>query len=211
MYLFSRSARLGPGNPAEQGAWVLSMTEKVNQIVELDVTVWARVFSPGLGTFTWTTTVEDLSALETADAKLVADAGYLDLVEQGAKFDSGAAIDDSLLQVIHADADAADRQLQYATVVDAIIAPGNTASAVQLGVEIAQAVKKATGSPTSFALASTGPYGGVAWFTVFDSLDQMQKAEQDLAADAEFGALVDKAGSAYLPGQANQMVYRRLA
>src|ERR1700704_1866895 len=98
MYLFSRSSRLAPGNQQAAMAWAVKVTEKVNQIGELDVSLWTRVFSPGLGTLVWTTTADDLSALEATDDKLMADSGFQMLLDEGAKFSSGDAIDDSLIQ-----------------------------------------------------------------------------------------------------------------
>jgi hypothetical protein len=72
MYLFTRSARLGPGNLQDQLAWSFNITEKVNQISELDVGLWTTVFSPGLGTLVWTANCDDLAILEAPDDKLMA-------------------------------------------------------------------------------------------------------------------------------------------
>ncbi|HEY2814422.1 MAG TPA: hypothetical protein VGJ03_13230 [Acidimicrobiales bacterium] len=211
MYLFSREARLGPGNPVEQGAWAVSVTEKVNQISEVEVQLWTRVLSPGLGTFAWTASVEELSELEASDAKLLADSTYVDLVAQGAKYESGQGINDSLLQMVYPDPDAANGQPQYVSVVDAVIAPGNTSKAVDAAIEVAQAAKRVSGRPTSFAVGASGPYGGVAWITVYDSIEQLQKAGEDIAADASFGAQVDKLGPLFLPEGTTQLFYRRIA
>jgi hypothetical protein len=211
MYLFTRSARLGPGSPVEQGAWALGVTEKVNQISELEVSLWATVFSPGLGTLVWTAVVEELSQLEASEAKLLADPSYLSLVEDGAKYSSGQAIDDGLLNLVYPDPDAATIQPQYASVVAGVIAPGHTARAIEFGVEIAQAAKKATGCPTSFGAVVTGPYGGVEWLVMYESVEQMQKAGEALNADASFGELVDKeAATLYLPGVTTQTAFRRI-
>src|SRR4051794_4266605 len=73
MYLFSRTARLVPGSQVASIAWALNVTEKVNQIAEIDVSLWTRVFSPGVGMISWTALVDDLSLLEATDAKLMAD------------------------------------------------------------------------------------------------------------------------------------------
>jgi hypothetical protein len=210
MYLFTRSARLGPGNPVEQAAWAVRMTEKVNEISEVEVALWSRVFSPGLGTMAWTASVEELATLEAVETKLLADSSYLDLVEQGAKYNSGQATDDSLLQLVHADPDAGNGQPQYASVVDAVMTPGSTVKGIEAGVEIAQAAKKITGRPTSFALASTGAYGGVAWISLYDSIEQLQKAEQDISANAGFATQVDKLGPLFQPSTTTQSMYRRL-
>jgi hypothetical protein len=211
MYLFTRQARLGPGNPVEQMAWAISVTEKVNQISELEVSLWSRVFSPGLGTLSWTTVTEDLAPLEATDAKLAADAGYLSLLEQGQKYDSGQAVDDALISLVHADVDAANTQPQYASVVDSVIAPGHFAEALGAGVEIAQSVKKITGRPTSFGVASTGPYGGVAWISLYDSIEQLQAAELAINSDGGFVEQVDKVGPLFVTGVTNQTLHRKLA
>jgi len=212
MYLFSRAARLGPGNLQDQMAWSLQITEKVNQVTELDVSLWTTVFSPKLGTLVWTAAVEDLSVLEASDAKLFADSGYLALVDDGAKFSSGEPIDDALLNVVAPDPDAANIQLQYASVVTSAIAPGKNVRGIELGVEIAQRVKKITGNPTSFAVATTGQYGGVEWISVFESIEQLQAADAALAVDEEFAKYIDKeASEAYVSTVTTQNLYRRIA
>jgi hypothetical protein len=211
MYLFTRSARLGPGNPQDSMVWALNITEKVNQISELDVSLWTTVFSPKLGTLIWTATVEDLAVLEATDAKLIADSGYLALVEEGAKFQSGDAIDDGLVQLVHADTDAANTQPQYATVVQSALAPGNSIRGIELGVEIAQLVKKVTGRPTSFGVASSGVYGGVEWISLYDSIQQLQQADAAVSADTSLAELVDKeASKAYVTSATTQTIARRL-
>src|SRR5580765_5064032 len=85
-YLFSRRGRLAPGNVLDAMAWAGKITEKVNAISEVPVTLWTTAFSPQLGTLSWTSVVEDLSQLTNLDAKLMADSGYLSLIEEGARY-----------------------------------------------------------------------------------------------------------------------------
>jgi hypothetical protein len=211
MYLFTRSTRLGTGNLREQMAWSQSMTEKVNQISELEFTLWTTVFSPAVGTLVWTTRVEDLASLEATQDKLMVDDGYHALVEAGSKFSSGEALNDELLQLVHADPDAANAARQYVSVVRAVLAPGRSARGIELGVEIAQRAKKITGRPTSFGVGATGIYGGVEWISLYESVEQVQKAQEAIAADTSFAQLIDKeASQAYLHGVATQTVYRKI-
>jgi hypothetical protein len=210
-YLFSRTARLAAGNPEKQIAWAVKITEKVNQITENPVSLWTNVFSPAQGTLVWTAIVEDLVTLETADNKLIADAGYLGLVEEASGWDSGQAVDDRLLELIHFDENAGDRASQYASTVRATLAPGSMAKGIQLGVEAAQLVSKITGVPTAFGVASTGEYGAVAWITTYTSVQELQSAQQALNADASFVELVDqKLSSVYLPGHSTQSIVRKI-
>src|SRR4051794_10829326 len=126
MYLFTRSGRLAPGNLAAQMQWAMTMTEKVNQVAELDIALWTNVLSPGAGTLNWVTTFDDLAALEASDDKLTADTGYQLLAEEGARFISAEGINDALMQfVTPVDAPAPDApQPNYAWVVTGTLAQG---------------------------------------------------------------------------------------
>jgi hypothetical protein len=211
MYLFARSTRLGPGHVREAMEWSAKITEKVNQISELEVSLWTTAFSPGVGTLVWTAAVEDLAVLEATTDKLTVDDGYIALVEQGAKFASGDPIDDALVQLVLADEDAANSTPSYASVVASAMAPGKSVRGVELGVDIAQRVKKITGRPTSFGVVSTGAYGGCEWITLFDSIDELQKADAALAADPSFAQYIDKeAGAVYNASVSLQTIYRRI-
>jgi hypothetical protein len=212
MYVFTRSVRLAGGNLRESMAWVTSVTEKLNQISELEFTVWTPTFSPGVGTMVWTTIVEDLAALEATQAKLMVDDGFASLLQEGAQFQSGQPVDDGLVQLVHADEDAANVTAHYVTVVQAVLNPGSMVRGVEIGVEIAQRVKKLTGIPTSYGLASTGPYGGAEWISVFENIEQLQKSEGAIAADASFAEFIDKqASGAYLPGSTTQTIFAKIA
>jgi len=212
MYLFSRSARLATGNLQDQMAWALTITEKVNQIAELEIGLWTTVFSPALGTLVWTTVCEELSELEAIDAKLMADSTYLSLAEEGARFSSGEAINDSLVQVVYPGAESlAQTSPQYANVIQSVCAPGNVVRGTLLGVEIAQKAEAITGCPVQFGALATGPYGGVMWASTSESVEQLQRAGEAINSDLSFGEAIDRdAGTAYVAVGTTQTIYRRL-
>jgi hypothetical protein len=212
MYLFSRTARLGEGNPQKQLDWALRITEKVNQISEVPVQLWTTVFSATSGRLVWTATVENLLELETVESKLLADSGYVTLVEEGGAHSSGDPIDDNLLQFVHADPRSAEIDARYATTVQATMAPGGLVRGIELGVETAQRAAEITGCPTSFCLGATGIYGSVEWITVYASIDELQRGQEALAADSSFSEKVDQELSkVYLPGVAVQTAFRKIA
>lgn len=213
MYLFYRSARLALGDVREQMGWSVSITEKVNQISELDFTLWTTVFSPGVGTLVWTTTAEDLATLQATEDKLMVDDGYDILLEHGAKYLSADPIEDGLMQILNPQPPAANAPAPaYATVVSAVLAPGRFVRGVEVGLQIAEHATKASGVPISFSTALSGAYGGVAWVGDYQSIEHLQQAQQSLNADLSFVEFVDKeAHDCYLPGQVTQTVYRRIA
>lgn len=209
-YLFTRSIRVS-GSLVDSMAWAARITEKVNQIAEMPIALWQPIMSPQINTLNWVAVVDDLAALTATDEKLMADSSYLDLVAEGAKFNAGSGVDDQLMQYVHADRDGADTA-QYASVVRAILQPGAFVEGVTLGVEIAQKVKAVTGRPTSFGQSTTGTYGEVAWISLYDSIEQVQAAEEAIGADPDFVALLDqRASKAYIAGQATQTLARKLS
>jgi hypothetical protein len=212
MYLFSRRARLAPGNTREATTWATSITEKVNQIIGLDTSLFAQTYSPEVGTLVWSTFVPDLGALESANDKLLVDDGYVSMVDAGAKFSQGG-VDDTLLQIITGDPDP-NRQIEYATTIQTVCATGSVARGMELGVEIAQRAEKVIGLPVMFATAATGPYGAVTWITGYADVRELEAANNKLAADPKFGEFVDKnVRGVYAedPAATESLMYRRIA
>jgi hypothetical protein len=212
MYIFTRSARLAPGNLRDSTAWALSVTEKVNQVSEAPFHLWSTVNSPGVGTLSWAATIEDLEVLEATDAKLMADDGYHSLVEKGAKHLSADALNDSLIRLIVADAEASVTETHFVSVNQAVLAPGHSVRGIEVGIEIAQRAKKSVGRPVSFGASATGEYGTVGWIGYYDSVQQLQTAQEALAADTDFAKYLDKeASQVYLSNRSSVTWYRKVS
>jgi hypothetical protein len=209
-FLFTRSVQLGRGNVLDATAWSVKMTEKVNAISETRVRLWTTVMSPEIGRLTWTNPTEHLSTIAVLQDKLLADPGYLDLVEEGTSYTNGASPVDALVRLVHADSDGV-ASAKYSTRVRAVLAPGSFASGVALGVEIATRAKAITGRPTSFGVARTGVYGEVGWVALYDTIDEVQSAGDALAADPNFAKLLDDNAGTWLAGLSTQVISRRVA
>jgi hypothetical protein len=208
-YLFTGSSRLAPGNYLDSMAWAVKITEKVNTAGDLPFSLWTRVFSPGVGSLAWGTIVENVADLQTNNDKLAADGGFIELIEEGAKYGDNSGIDDALINLIHGDPGGPDAQ--FASLTTAVIASGQGANAIALGVEIAQKVKAITGQPTSFGDSVTGPFGEVLWISMADTIDQVQAAGELLGVDPAWKALIDeKAGKAYAQGSGQRWISRKI-
>jgi len=211
MYLYSTSVRSGVANPAHVMEWAMRMTEKINQIGEVPSSLWTSAMSPAMGTLAWTAAVSDLAIIEETEAKLSTDPGYLALVEEAIPLLSTDAADQRLMQLLHADPDAARGDVRYASTVQAALAPGSMRRGIELGVEIAQKAKQITGRPTSFAVSVTGAYGNVMWVSLAETIQQLQAADEALNASEEFSEQLDtEAANVYLPG-ATQTISRKVA
>jgi hypothetical protein len=208
MYLFTRQTRLAAGHVRDGAEWAIAVTEKVNQIVSLEVGLWNKVFSPGVGSVSWGCMAESLVQLEEANAKLLADDMFVDLANRGASITTGE-LDDQTAQFIYQPDTAIDPR--YVTVVQSALANGAFQRGVEAGVEIAQQATQLGGLPTSFLLGTTGAYGSVAWITAADSLEQLEQAEQAVNANPDFIKLIDeKASPCYLAGVTQQSIWQRL-
>jgi hypothetical protein len=211
MYLYSTSVRSGLVDPAKVMQWAVSLTQKINQISEVPTVLWTSAMSPGMGTFAFTAVVRDFAQIEATETKLAADPGYATLVQEGIGLLSADPVDQLLMQLVHGDRDAASIDAQYAQTVRATVAPGVMEKGIELGVDLAQRVKKITGRPTSFAVGITGDYGSVMWVSLAENIQQLQAATEALNADRDFARAVDhEASKAYLPG-AVQTVTRKVA
>lgn len=210
MYLFYRSARLGPGSAHEEMAWSVSITEKVNQISEAKFNLWTPFMSPGVNTLVWTTYVEDLAVLEATNDKLIADSGYMMLLEQSARYASNDAINDGLSQLIVSDLDPNAPEPSYVNVVSARLAPGGYTKGIEVGIEIAERAKKITGVPVSFGMDMTGNYGGLSWTSGYATIQDLQRAGETLNSNPDFAAFLDKSISTCYQPQATQTVFRRI-
>lgn len=210
MYLFTRTGRVRPGNTRESIAWAVGLTEKVKQITGLDVGLWTTMMSPRSGTLVWSTFVDSMTAIEEANAKLMTDDGFVAEADRGATLASPDGVDDGLAQLIHGEIDPS-RRPSYAAVVQSALAPGGLAKGIEVGIEIAQRATQLGGAPTSFLVSATGTYGGVAWLTATESLEELERSEQAINADPEFVRYLDDVASGvYLQGVTTQVIYRRL-
>ena len=211
MYLLVRQANLRGGMDAQQ--WAIDIGAAAASGLGNEVGVWSTVLSPGVGTISWTTRWENLSALEKGFAELFGNAKYLELAGEGTQYVNGP-IDDTLYESVYEGVDdgVAPNDVRYVGTVTAVIAPGNFARGMMGGVEIAQRVEKATGVSTGFMAGQTGSYGRVLWLGGYESMAEFEKAQHDLAADTSFVEFIDATTGAYQPDPVitQSTVYMRL-
>jgi hypothetical protein len=194
MYLLARHANLR-GLDSEK--WAVEIGAAAAVGLNNDVGVWATVLSPGVGTITWTSWWEDLSAVEKGFANVNANAKYLELAAQGANFVNGP-INDTLYETVY-EGNAPSDDATYVGTVTAVCAPGNYGRGMMGGVEIAQAVEKATGASTAFLAGQTGSYGTVIWIAGYKNIAAYEAGQHALAADTGFVGLIDATTNAYQP------------
>ena len=116
-----------------------------------------------------------------------------------------------MLQLIHGAPDP-ERPVQYVSGATAMIAGGSFERAIGVSIQLVEHGESVTGLPGMFLRALTGPYGSVGWLTGYESLAQMEKANDALAADPSMLKLIDSTEGCFVEdaGSTQTTLYRKL-
>jgi hypothetical protein len=211
MHLFSRVATL-TGGPVEPVDWAVNITGKVNQIMDVEVSLWQGVFGYPLGTVAWSAMVESRAHLAEQTAKLAADSTFLELAGAGQAF-ATTPFEDALRSIVHMtrEPEGSPPIGGWAEVTTATPAEGKIGEAMAWGVEIADAYTAATGTGCAFLADDYGTFGQVTWVAVHDDAAATDRASAAEAGDAAYLASVDGAGHLFQPGSANRVASIRVA
>jgi hypothetical protein len=209
MYLFTRSRRVEPEHFVKAMESVGELTEHGRKITGRQIDAWSAVMSPEVGTIVWSLWAEKIGEIEQAGDALVADGGFMKLVEKTDDLFDGPFVD-GIATLVHGDLNLDDTSFEYVGVATATLATGHLQDGIAAGIEIADHVKQATGDDTLFLVNTTGIFGGVAWVTPMANSAAVDDGEVALMASAEWLPLLDRVGSAFNVGAA-QALYRRIA
>ena len=163
MLLFSRIATL-TGSPRRAMPWAVGITEYVNAHGSLPVTCWAGNFGYPIGTVAWSAMVESQAALVAGTGQLLADPGYLDLLDGAADL-IAAPGHDLLREVLYGAPGDPPPVGSLVNVTTATAVVDRMADALGWAVEIAQHVENVIGSPVMVLTDVFGTMGGIAWIS----------------------------------------------
>ena len=211
MHMFSRVGTLmgGVRRPLE---WATEITEKVNSIVDLDVTMWTGSFGYPVGTVAWSAMVESRQHLADQTAKLVVDDGYLTLVEKGQEF-ATTPLEDHLRTVVHmtAEPEGPPPIGAAAEIITATAATGQIGEAMAWGVSITDKVAAITGADSVFLADAYGTFGQMTWMSVFDDAAAVEAAAEATVADPDYLTAIDGGGDLFQPGSGQRGLVTRMA
>ena len=105
-----------------------------------------------------------------------------------------------------------ERPVEYVSGATAIVAAGAMERAIVAAIELSQHGEQVTGIPGIFGRALTGPYGSVGWLTGYESLAQLEQANDALAADPAMLQLIDGTKGLFVEGSdtAVTTLYRKV-
>jgi hypothetical protein len=209
MLLFSRVVTL-TGSPRRAVPWAIGMTDYVNAQSELDVSLWSGSFGYPLGTFAWSTVVESEVALADATAKLLVDEGYYDQLEKGQDLISQPG-QDFLRELLHGEPAEPPPIGAVATLTTATALVDRMADAIGWGVEIAQFVTDATGTPVSLLSNLYGQMGELVWIAVQPDLAAAEAVRARLNTNTEYLGRLVATKDLFITGSGRIAQARRIA
>jgi hypothetical protein len=209
MLLFSRLITL-TGSPRKSMPWAVGITEYVNAHSSLSVTCWAGSFGYPIGTVAWSSMVESQAALAAGTAGLLADGGYLDMIESAADLVSSPG-HDLLREVIYGTPGEPPAVGSLVTVTTATAVVDRLADAIGWAVEVGQHVESVIGTPVAVLTDVFGTMGGIAWLGAQPDAASADAARAKLNADGDYLKRVSGSKDLFIPGSGHLSQATRIA
>ncbi|HEY6531941.1 MAG TPA: hypothetical protein VIY72_06535 [Acidimicrobiales bacterium] len=213
MYVFARHARLALGQTRAARMWATEITDRINQVTGLHVSLYAQIMSAEVGALDWGTAVPDLATLDTAMDKLLVDDFFVAEQDRSAGFLQGTPID-TLQSIVHGELDMHAAPPEYTTTITTVCQPGRLERGIAAGVELARRAEEITGAQSMMTIHETGQYGTVSWFTGYPGMESLEAAQAALMADPGWVRFVDeRVADTYtdVPWASMQSIHRRVA
>jgi len=197
MYIFARTREIHPAHARDGVAAAVEAGARANAITGLQIFVWSTLFSAPVGTVVWSCRVDQLDELITAQDALFASDEFDSFIRERDDLFVGP-LADTVSEVVYGAP--TEGPGAFVQTVRAVCANGSLSEGLHTGIELAEAAKRITGRSTMVVTPVAGTYGSVGWISSFDDLGSMAAANAQLAADADWLKLVDRAGHVYAPG-----------
>jgi len=198
MYMFARLVTLN-GSPRKVLPWVAETTKYVNDHGTLPTSCWQATFGYPLGTVAWSTIADSQAVLSGAMGSLLAQDGFLDLLDAGSEL-IAAPGQDLLREVVYGAPGDPPPLGAVATVTTATAVVDRLGDAMMWAVEIAQHVENVVGSPVAVARDVFGTMGAITWIGVTTDVAAADTATGKLAADTGYLGKLAGSKDLFIPG-----------
>jgi len=188
----------------------MSITEYVNSHGTIPVTCWTGTFGYPLGTVAWSAMVESQTALAAATAPLLADSGYLDLLDQAADLTSIPG-QDMLREVVYGTPGEPPAVGAVATITTATAVVDRLGDALGWAVEIAQFIEGTIDSPIAVLTDVFGTLGGITWIGSSPDAAASDAARAKLNGNADYLKRLAATKDLFIPGSGHGGQVSRIA
>jgi hypothetical protein len=195
MYIFSRSTIATLGRQFDAIPAAVGVAQKVTQVTGHEVTVFTARFGAPQGSVMWSARTESMTELQGITDKLMADAGYLEMLESMNGLFMAPA-EDRLSRVLTAPIEGATSK--YYGITRAAMADGKQADAIAFGVKTAEYIGKSLGTMSAFTKSAYGGFNDVSWIVAFDSEADVDAFDDWQMTDSGYHDIVSEAAGLFV-------------
>jgi len=207
MYIFTRSTIAALGRQFDAIPAAISVAELVTKVTDHDVNVLTARFGAPQGSVMWSARMESMVEAQAMTDKLMADPGYLEMLESMNGLFMAPA-EDRFGRVLSGPVDATTSR--FYGVTQAAMVNGKQADAVAFGVKTAEYIGSATGAPSMFTKASYGGFNDVAWIIGLDSESDVDAFDDWQMTDSGYHDIVAEAGSLFVENSGHTMLIEKI-
>ena len=208
MYIFSRSTIAALGRQFDAIPAAVGVAELVTKLTGKDVNVFTGRFGAPQGSVMWTARTESMVELQEMTDKLMADAGYLEMLESMNGLFMAPA-EDRLGRVLTGPLDAASSK--YYGVTRAAMLNGKQADAIAFGIKTAEYIGKSLGTQSGFSKSGYGGFNDVTWLVGFDSEADVDAFDDWQMSDSGYHDIVAEAGELFVENSGHTSLIERIA
>ena len=208
MYIFSRSTIAALGRQFDAIPAAVAVAQKVTQVTGHEVTVFTARFGAPQGSVMWSARTESMTELQGITDKLMADAGYLEMLESMNGLFMAPA-EDRLSRVLTAPIEGATSK--YYGVTRAAMADGKQADAIAFGVKTAEYIGKSLGTMSAFTKSAYGGFNDVSWIVAFDSEADVDAFDDWQMTDSGYHDIVSEAAGLFVETSGHTTLIERIS
>ena len=208
MYIFSRSTIAALGRQFDALPAAVGVAEMVTKLTGKEVNVFTGRFGAPQGSVMWSARTESLAEMQEVTDKLMADQGYLDMLQSMNGLFMAPA-EDRLSRVLTGPMDAATSK--YYGITRAAMLNGKQAEAVEFGIKTAEYIGKSLGTQSAFTKASYGGFNDVTWLIAFDSEADVDAFDDWQMSDSGYHDIVANAGDLFVENSGHTSLIEKIA
>jgi hypothetical protein len=208
MYIFSRSTIAALDRELDAIPPAIGVAELVTKLTGHEISVFTARFGAPLGGVMWSTRVESMVDLQAITDKLMADQGYLDMLESMRGLFMAPA-EDRLGRVLTGPIDAP--RSKYYGVTRAAMTNGKQADALAFGVRTAEYIGTAFGTQSVFTKSAYGGFNDVTWIVGFDSEADVDAFDDWQMTDSGYHEILAEAGDLFVENSGHTTLIEKIA
>jgi hypothetical protein len=208
VYIFSRSTIAALGRQFDAIPAAVGVAQLVTKVTGHEVNVFTARFGAPLGSVTWSTRTESMVELQGITDKLMADSGYLEMLESMNGLFMAPA-EDRLSRVLTAPIEGATSK--YYGITRAAMANGKQADAVAFGIRTAEYIGKSLGTMSAFTTSAYGGFNDVSWIVAFDAEADVDAFDDWQMSDSGYHEIVAEAGDLFVENSGHTTLIERIS